>query len=243
MSGAYEIYAREISKLNFLATWPPNTRMNLGDIGRLDGGMFVYRDNLKNRGIEWKRRPGKQRAAIQHATSNSVEIKQTFDAQATGFSGGSGTSEIEINFKRESAVYFRAQGCIVHQIDDQDTLSAEILDRARKKIWNASDVVVTEVIESLDTTILISGGRGATCNLVLGVDTNFSSPAIHGRTRLVRASDVSTQFIGEAMTPLFRVRRVRRGLFGADFQFSPGGVDPIKEVGPGEWPELAYQVK
>lgn len=228
MRVAYKRYTNEIlDGLGFLAAWPLNQRIQLGDIGYLEGNIFHRRDHLANWRIDSAPRrsdkPDDREATFDYATEGAIDT--TIGASEAGTAG-----KIELGFKIESALYVRIRKSFVRELDRIDEVGTQILELARTGAWDQDNVVVTEVVEADDVTILVSGAANAKASLGLGLEPlGVAALASMSGSFALRA-------VGErGLTPLFRVRGVRRRfLRGAAFRDS--GSDPA----PDEFTPVVY---
>src|SRR5689334_8589624 len=69
-----QTYTRELrDNLNYTATWLPNLKLSLGDVGVLSKYQFTYRTNLANLGIPFKEGKAGSGATYSYVSSDSVK--------------------------------------------------------------------------------------------------------------------------------------------------------------------------
>ncbi|MCW5802109.1 MAG: hypothetical protein KIT31_06960 [Deltaproteobacteria bacterium] len=197
--------------------------MRLGDVGYLENNIFHYRTHLRDLGIGVEARKdgsAEREAQFDYATKGAVDVSADVDAQGAD-------AEIRLGFLRESAVYLRLRRCFVRQLEGLDGIGAQILAWSKVGKWDRDDVVVTEVVEADDATILVSGGHGASATLRLGSDASAKT-SISGSFAL--------RSLGEhGLTPLFKARGVKRRLLLGKVFRGTGQEEP-----PDEWGEVRY---
>lgn len=238
MASPQEQYTREMhEKFGYLAIWAPNVTLKLGDVGVITKHEFSFMTTLEERGIKFRVRRGDRPASYEHRSAGgvSVHVKAAGEAPPAGSLLTTAEAGVSVKFSRAGAVYFRANGMLVHMILDQERLGKEILNRYELGEWEEDYAVVTELLVADASTILISHEGEAQMDLKAGADFNPASFDIaSGRAGLTMASirNMQTTIVGESgLTLLFKARKVKRSFFGG----------PIVRGGEGAtFEELSY---
>ncbi len=103
------------SQLRYLATWLPNARLTVGDVGVSRAGIFERLTPLENLSVDYKTTRSKSPLAIEATSSSGVEISTHLAAEGNGVSAlASGDAGMTIEFK--------ASGCFEVSIDDRSLL-------------------------------------------------------------------------------------------------------------------------
>jgi hypothetical protein len=212
-----EFYTRDLKdNLNYTATWLPNFKLSLGDVGVLSKYEFTYRTNLKKLGIPFEEGTVGSPGTYGHMSSGSVtwDIKLTGKAPLPGSALTAADAGIGFQFGNKHAVVFLATNCKVHRISDQETLKQTIFDKYKDKEWDRNYVVVTELVTAGNTTIIISNGSNGRYELraKAGLVPAFESINVGGNFSLVHESQIGFHFLAKSgLTPLFRCMGVRAG--------------------------------
>jgi hypothetical protein len=234
-------YAREMNeKFGYFATWLPNVRVKLGDVGVVRDHVFEPVSSLEQMGIAFDVDRDRQTADLDYTSSDSVSIETkvsgaVHDPAATT---ASADGNISISFSRANAVVFQASGCLTSKIADVKSLGDQILSLYNRDKWDPDHVVVTDLVTAAGATILISNGQNAHIDLAL---KGQAAPAMakladaNANLTVTRAVGIGTRIVAAAgLTPLFKVAGVRRRFFRDD-QFARRGANDARFV------ELGYK--
>jgi hypothetical protein len=220
-SNFLETYAHEVNEhLDYLVNWPINTAVKLGDIGIIVNGVFKRMTTLKSKGIDVpQEREGRGSSSLEYGSRDGVEW--TLDLGAESEIKGLG-GNVNINFKREGAVFLRIGEYTLKQFDVIDELGKEILERYKNDDWERNQVVVTEVVTASAATILVSGSKSAKASLQL--DSSLPATAALGKGKFSQVLSLTGSFaaklIGESVSPFLRTSGLRRRLIGNTFRGS-----------------------
>jgi hypothetical protein len=226
-------YTDEIQRhLGFLATWPPNDSVRLGDVGRLNARVFERTSTLDAERIRFAVRVANNESSYEYVSENAVTLqaKAAGDAPTPGSFLSLAEAGVSIRFNRDNAIVFQAAKCVVRSIENESDVGMEILARYDRGDWERDWVVVTGLVRSDAASVLISSGGTAQLDLATSADlaaagvVNLAS--LTADVRVVHSSNVGTRFIAaEGLTPLFRASGIRRTLFGSP-SFTRRGEQP-----------------
>jgi hypothetical protein len=228
-------YAREMNhKFGYFATWLPNVRLKLGDVGVVREQIFEPVSSLEQLGIAFAIHRDGQAADLDYTSSDAVSIEaKAFGAAHNPAATAQADGSISISFSRAEAVVFQASGCVMSRIADVKSLGEEILSRYQRDAWDSDHVVVTELITAAGGTILISNGQNAHIDLSLrgGAGSAMAKLAeAHANVSVTRAVGIGTRIVAAAgLTPLFKVAGVKRRFFRND-QFARRQADEAQFV-------------
>jgi hypothetical protein len=215
-------YARELhQKFGYLASWLPNTRIMLGDVGIIRNQIFEPVSSLRSLRIAFDTDRDRQPADLDYTSSAAVSIqtRAAGGAPITDLAGVNAEGSINISFSRADAVVFQAAACTTSRIADLMSLGDEILSRYYRDDWDPRHVVVTDLVTAKAATILISNSRDAHIELALKaqVAPATSLADANANFSVTRASGIGTLIVAaEGLTPLFRVAGVKRRLLRDD---------------------------
>ena len=207
--------------LNYSATWLPNVKLSLGDVGILSNYEFIYQTNLKNLGITFESAPAGPPANYSYISSNDVtrSLKLSGKAPIPGSMLTEADAGISFSFHKKDAVVFLATKCAVQLIADQDQLKRDIFNSYEDKAWDRNYVVISELVNAESTSIVISEGENAQYDLQAkaGLVPAFEAINVKGSFSVVNESQIGFNCIAESgMTPLFRCLGVRKTWFRTD---------------------------
>lgn len=210
-------YAEEIKEgfKNYLATWVPQTRIALGDVGILNGKTFVGWSSLRALGSkpsEFSATPWSAPAPMVFQSKDTTQIGFKTKAELAQIPGLSQIADFsfgaEVKFGKEGAVVFSAKDARVQRIDNVVGVGKKILDLFYRGLWEKEWILVTEVVKAARATILISSSSNS--SLVLKTKANASDIAdLSANVRAVFSTGAQIRVLAEAgLTPLFRAVRV-----------------------------------
>ncbi len=140
----------------FHATWLPGERVQVGDVGYLDGHRFVPRGNLANFGVPLPvpKSAGRE-PSIRFVSASGLTTSTNVAAEG---------AKLEIRFTDEAAVFFNASGCSHHTVDAL-ALQQQLLELVRAGLWAADYVVVTHVVSVATLTVAFAGSKDGAVTL------------------------------------------------------------------------------
>lgn len=213
-------YTREIKEqFGYLATWLPSTPLALGDIGILRNNQFTKISNLSDFGIQFEIEPDETKSDIEHSSKGAVSI--TTKASGTVAPQGSALAEVDagitVEFSKENAILFKANGTTSPSIKDQIALGKTIIDLYKEGKWDKDWSVITEKVDAESATILISSSSSGKIELKAKGEIKAAKLDIADAAlgfELTFSKDLSTKIIGEeSLTPLFKASKVNSRLF------------------------------
>jgi hypothetical protein len=213
-----ESYTRELKdNLNYTATWFPNVKLALGDVGQLTDYKFIPRTSLKNLGIPYKEGVAGSPATYSYMSAGSVtrDVKLAGKAPVAGSALADVDAGISFHFATTNAVVFLATNCTVRTIADQEPVKQAILEKYKAHAWDRDYVVVTELVSAGNTTVIIAEGSDGRYELKAkaGLAPTLESINVEGNFAVVHDSQIGFNFLAKSgLTPLFRCLGVR-GIF------------------------------
>lgn len=208
---SYKSYLKALhGRFGLLGAWPPNQRVEPGDIGVLEDGALRRVSALHHLGVEVELSRSPQPGALEY--SEGAEVRTSAQAEAaTGVLPGAPQASARVRFTHECGFLFSASGLTEVRIDDTLGVQAAILDLWRKGSWDPDWVVVDRVLSADVLTVLISAQRG------VEVDLDGSSAGQGAALGLGRSGGDTLRFQGEAgLTPLYGALRLDRRLVRKD---------------------------
>jgi hypothetical protein len=193
-------------------------RIELGDVGTLDGdNVFVRETSLDAFGIRFKVALGSEGSeTVDYASKGAVDIgfKLAGKTSALAPHVPAASAGLGVQFAREYAVAFYADGLTRTRIDDQRMLAREVLSLMRAKQWSADWSVVTEVAHADATTVLIGSSSESRVEFDLGADVSAGGLELlsaKAGVKTVARREMALLMVGTGgATPLYLARRVKR---------------------------------
>lgn len=198
----------------YYGNWFPINPIKLGDIGTLNGDMFIYEKNISDLGfkklnIEKKIKVGN----TQFTSEGSVSVKHLAKCEVTELTTSAG---LEITFSKENSLFINASNCTVERYSNKTELGNFILKCYNKhKTWNKDWVIVTELIRSDNTNVVISAN--ANSSILLEATSNIETIDIADAQinfSVVKYNGLSYKLISQKnITPFFCLSKIHTTIF------------------------------
>ncbi|MEM6700885.1 MAG: hypothetical protein AAF599_20955 [Bacteroidota bacterium] len=224
----------------YRATWMPQRKMEVGQIGRFDNRKWTKEGSLADLGIEI------------HTSSHSVDGNMEFTSEGgvsigTRLKGGSAqvlqhladaNADVVVDFSKENAIVFKANNVIHHQLDKKILLKDKILALWKEGRWDKDYLIVSEVFEAATTTIMVSSGSNAKIELNATGDIGGKALDLADASlgfKVANNKNIGVQVIAASkLTPLYNVIGIRKSLFGSADLVARSLEDVFVEVPFGE---------
>ena len=159
-------YAREIhGQLDYHATWLPNSRLELGDVGEQGKAGFTRKSSLADLGLAFTTRRGRDRLDFTKTSSSGVTFKAGAAAELGAGAAAVGAGQLSIELGEEGAWLFRAVNCREDQIGDRLGLGKAVLDLYKSGMWDAKWRIVDTIVRAESATIVVSNSLKASLTL------------------------------------------------------------------------------
>lgn len=242
-------YTQELKQqFGYLATWLPGTPMDLGDIGVLKDNQFTKISNLSDFNIDFEIEPDTTESDLEHSSKGSVSIstKASGTVAPQGSTLGDIDAGITVQFNKENAILFKANGTTSPSIKNQIVLGQQILELYKQGKWDKDWAVITEKVDAKSATILISGSNGGKIELKAKGEVKAAKLDIADANlgfELTFSKDLSTKIIAEqSLSPLFKASKVKGRLFSSPV-FGMKKISPMDIITPEKattHPDLIY---
>ena len=233
-----DAYTRELhEQLEYLATWPPDDTIAIGDVGLLDGHRFVPQGTLVELGIVvGETRAVRQGDAI-YTSKEAASIDVKFGGAAAGELVGLAAADagLVVKLNRAGAVVLAMRDRQVLRVVDQIALGRRLLRAWGEDIWQPDWCAVVEVVQTAATTAVISSGSAGRLELraaasVQPAGIESLADASLGLTR-VHEHHVGWQSISRAgATPLLRALRLKKPFWTRTPEVFLEGIEPLEEM-------------
>ncbi len=220
MASAQGQYTNEMKKkFGYYATWNPGVPLKLGDIGTFSDNVFTRLSNLTDRGIEFEIRPDETKTPLEHNSEGSVSV--TTKLSGTVAPQGSVLTNLDagiiVEFSKENSTLFKANNTTSPSIKDTIKLGEQVLKLYREGKWNKNWVIVTELVEAENATVIISNNSNS--KIELKANANIDAPTFDIADAEFKFSTqfskgLETKIISaEGLTPLFKVMGMKTRIF------------------------------
>jgi len=215
-------YLNEINKrFQYRATWEPGKTLRIGDVGILEKGIFSLRSSLEQEGIPLQVRLDESEGSMKYTSEGAVDITTKVAGQASMPQSQlvKGDAGFIVQFKKQDAVVFTINGSKTHQLENTGQIEKEVLKRYLENKWPKNWVIVTELVEAKEATILISTSKDSKIELKANADISPTSDLniadAEFNFSVASRRGLSTEIIAkEGITPLYRVSGIRKPLLG-----------------------------
>ncbi len=217
----HKFYVKEISKkTNYRANWLPDKPMNIGDVGKLEDGIFTLYTTLEQQGIPLNIRQSDSSLDFDYSSTDSVKISTGVDANvsAAGLPLVKGKVMCKIEFQKSEGILFQISESRKVIIENLADIEKSILERYKKGDWNLGWVVVTETVCTDSATIIINTGGSNTLDFEVNGEAGLQAVNLADTKlglRLISESGSSTKIIAKTnVTPLYVIKGISDPIIG-----------------------------
>ncbi|HWM91923.1 MAG TPA: hypothetical protein VN493_14250 [Thermoanaerobaculia bacterium] len=226
MASPVKLYQREMhDNLGFFPTWLPGDRIEIGDVGILEGGRFRRMTSLAELGIAGKTEAGAATQDVQYTSSEGTKIATTAGAEVTAVA----KAEITVDFTREGAFVFHASRLRPQYLENRAAVGQEIVKVYKKGQWQKEWLLVEALHTADRATIIVSEDSSAGLVLVASAETPLSSISLADPKVGLKIAATHGKVVhiigGKGLHPLYSCLRVKDPLFGAP------SVQPVRGAG------------
>lgn len=216
MASPVKLYQREMhERLGFFANWFPADPINVGDVGRLEGGRFRRTLSLAELGIEAIVEPSPGGQPVEYTSSEGTKVEVGGGATAAALA----EAQVRVSFSRKSAFVFHASMLRPLRLGNPAAVARDVLAAYDEGRWERDWLLVEALHEAEIATILVSQDTTSEVLLSANVsellasvslaDPNISFSVTSSRGQLVKIIHA------EQVHPLYSCMRVRDPLIGA----------------------------
>lgn len=209
-----EFYIKYLSGLTqYRVNWLPDRPLKLGDIGKLEDGLFTLYTNLEQQGIKFATEENTSTLDLDYTSSDSASIHFEIDASSAITPNLLPKGKINIQFSKKNAVVFQMTKGKVQIITDKADLENEVLQRYQYESWPKEWVIVTELVITDEATIIISTSDQNSIEFACDVpgaliNIPLADPSLN--LKLVSETGSSTKILAaNHLTPFYKVMGVK----------------------------------
>ena len=221
MISPQKFYIQEISKkTNYRVNWLPDKVLNVGDVGKLEDGLFTLYTTLEQQGLPVSVSETKSSMNLNYTSNESVKISNGYmtEAVAAGFSEAPDKRICNVEFNKPDGVVFQISDYTALSMDNLKDVEDLILEKYKKGIWDLGWGVITEVVRTDSATIIINTGGSNKLEFEMNENADLKSENLADTglgLQLLNETGTSTKFIAkDNLTPLYVVKGISDPLYG-----------------------------
>lgn len=238
MAAVFERYTEEMrNEFGYLATWLPNHRLSLGDVGVLNRNRFDRVTTLADLGVNFSVGQGDTLNDLEYVSAGQVDVDWGVGNGAPSIDTVSSTpSGATVLFRRAHATLFQASRCVIETVLDLASLQRSVVDLHLVGQWQRRWVVVTELVRVGAAAIFISSEGGARVDLHVSgtlpeIPLSFAETAVD--LRIASTSGMAVRLVTDSqLTPLYRVSGLRGGIVREPRLVFRGDLEPVSSGRP-----------
>lgn len=214
MADIWKQYTNEVyAALRYLASWPPSSRVEVGDIAVMQDRSLERQLSLRDLDIDTAVLHGSEIHDRGWASSGTVKLSANASASGPVHPGVTGGTECEVSFHAKHAILLRAGRSREDSMDRLDRVKREMLRLHNEGKWNSEWVLVTHVVHAGSLLVLVSNQKGASARLSVSGSVGADALALalaRSNVTLVGASGMAYEEHSEQdATPLYLAIRVQ----------------------------------
>lgn len=237
-------YLNDIYKhTSFRANWLPDKPIRIGDVGKLENGIFTLYTTLEQQGLHFSSRESTALSSLDYVSNNTA-----FSSSDISVDGRQVTADIKalisIEFSSGSGIIFQMDKAKKVIIEDLNKIESQVLSKYKDDDWPKEWVVITEIIVAETATIIISTSSSNKlefqCEAPLANGFKLANPSLNLKLR--RETGSSTKILGaNDLSPLFQVHGIVEPFFSnPKFRHR---FDPTESVSNAKLKSLAFDFK
>ena len=238
MANIKQSYKKQISNtFNYRATWAPSRPMTVGQIGKLQDGVFMPYTTLQDLGIPVQVNTKESEDTLDYSSSGgvSVNFKVAGDAVPAGATSlTQADAGIVIKFSRENALVFNIKGFTTIQLTNLAEVEEKILQLKEQGKWKKDYILICEVVKADSASIVISKSKNATLEISATADIAINDLKLsnsEANLAVVNKRDIGVNILAEQeITPLYKAMKVKNRFFRSDELILVKGLEEDKEL-------------
>jgi hypothetical protein len=214
MSLPQKYYLEHMCKsTGYRASWLPDRPLKIGDIGKLEDGLFILYSTLEQQQINCVVRESPSELGLDYSDKGSFSIQAK---GATGnlldVTGAAVDGTLMINFAENKGLIFQMTGAKLKVIENLAEVEKSVLAKYKSSDWPKEWVFIAELVVTDNATIIISTSSDNKielgCSAKVGFTANKLADPQLGLT-VVSEQGSSCKILGaKGLTPFYRIRGV-----------------------------------
>jgi hypothetical protein len=221
MTTPAELYINGIKKKlrNYYAAWLPSEKLQLGDVGVLNGNVFSRTSTLASLGISFVTRPDPNSTPLDYVSESGVSIflKGAGEVSTQLPNIPEAKAGIGVEFSKQGAFVFKAPDSHQPVIEDIRKLEQDVVRAYQSGNWRTNWAIVVRLVETPTATIMVSNSSQSKVEFAVeGAAT--AGPIDFGNVSLdfglrVEKGDVFKVVGGQNLTPIFQLAQLKTRWF------------------------------
>ena len=213
--------------------WLPGDRIDIGDVGVLEGGRFRRATNLTDLNVDFQLDvPGVPQPLRYSSTKQTtIWLGGGASIQDPSASVASVEARVDMEFGDEGAFVFHADGIQQLRMRDRGSVDEQIVELAQARRWKSRWYLVDEVYRAECATIIVSQGASASLSLLVKGAIDVGSVALSDPSlnlSVVSSSGQLVQVLGvQDVNPLYTCSKIAGGWFRSRY------LRPVREKSTG----------
>ena len=256
MASIAEMYCSEVKKDTrvYFAQWLPNTTIELGTVGVLNGHVFIPKTSLAEQGITGIGEvadPSSTPLDIQSHKDVKVTLKLAGQVSTGAPSIPQANAGVVVEFGHQGAYVIKAGASYEPRLANVARLEDEILARFKAGSWKKEWVVVSQLVKTPKASILVAQTSSAKVEITAQGDATVGQAVKLGDVKF--SFDITSEsgkvynFLdANDVTPLFQLVGVKRRFPGKtdvgtlDFHADSAEVDNVDLGDDGDLRDVLY---
>jgi len=201
----------------YFATWLPNQRIMVGDVGEINALTFNKLTTLEELGVEHYYDAGVNCISLDYTSGDDVSITAKSSLSGDDVPLAESSALIAVEFGKIGAYLFKANNGKGLTISNMMSVGKQIIELYKKKVWNRDWVMVSHVISFDSATIMVANSTSAKIKLEAKCEISddiFSRLKSDSKVNVVHQSGEIIKVIAEnGVTPIYQLYGIRRRLF------------------------------
>ncbi|MEB8343017.1 hypothetical protein [Streptomyces endophyticus] len=225
--------------------WPLLQRVAVGDVLQNSRGSLRPAGTLAERRIEYEVTAPEARGEFVYDAGGGIDLR--FKAAGSTDPLFAGLAEADagvlLQFGRQTGAVVAYRGLAETAVPDTRQLAVQLIGRYWQGRWDQDLLAVTQAVHADAAAVLVTDGVDAAVELRLAASASAGPVQLvdlAGGAEVVRGRHLGFQWIGDAVTPLYRVVRLRhKWLGGVREEFGP--VQPGRGLNGEPVPEVLLE--
>lgn len=241
----YRDAMREAWGEDWWLAWPLLQRVAVGDVLQNSRGSVRPAGTLAERRIDHEVTSPEARGEFVYDAGGGIDLR--FKAAGTTDPLFAALAEADagalLRFGRQTGALIAYRGLTETAVPDTRQLAVHLIGRYWQGRWDQDLLAVTQTVRADAAAVLVTAGADAAVELRLATSVGAGPVQLldlAGGAEVARSRHLGFQWIGDAVTPLYRVVRLRRKwLGGVREEFGP--VQPGRGLGDEPVPEVLLE--
>jgi hypothetical protein len=221
MTTPAELYVNGIKKKlrNYYAAWLPSEKLQLGDVGVLNGNVFSRITTLGSCGISFTTRPDPNSTPLDYVSESGVSIflKAAGEVSTQLPNIPQAQAGVGVEFSKQGAFVFKAPVSHEPAIEDILKLEKDVVQQYQNGNWRTNWAIIVRLVETPTATIMVSNSSQSRAEFAVGGSAT-AGPVDLGNASLsfgLRAErgDVFKVVGGQNLTPIFQLAQLKTRWF------------------------------